>query len=231
MNGTLALIGSGEYLPPMNPVDEWLLGRLRGQARVVCLPSAAGQEGPERIGYWSRLGVDHFTRLGATAEAVEIVNRAGARDEALAARIRAANFVYLSGGDPDYLYQTLNGTPAWAAIEGVLAGGGVVAGCSAGAIIWSESYPSFPTLVPWRPAFNYLPGAVVLPHYDEFGDSAFVKLLRPLLPRHLTILGVEANTALVRYDGKHEVRGAGGVTVWNSKRKVRLTEGALLTWP
>src|SRR3990172_9732773 len=146
MNGTLALIGSGEYLPPMNPVDEWPLGRLRGQARVVCLPSAAGQEGPERIGYWSRLGVDHFTRLGATAEAVEIVNRAGARDEALAARIRAANFVYLSGGDPDYLYQTLNGTPAWAAIEGVLAGGGVVAGCSAGAIIWSESYPSFPTL-------------------------------------------------------------------------------------
>ena len=231
MNGTLALVGSGEYLPPMEPVDRFLLGQIRGEARVVCLPTAAGKEGAERIGHWSNLGVEHFTRLGAQVEPVGIINRATAEDPGLVARIRAANFVYLSGGDPDYLFKTLNGTPTFAAIEGVLQGGGVVAGCSAGAIIFGEIYPGFPTLLPWRPAFNYLPGAVILPHYDEFGDSAFAKLARAAMPRRLTILGVEGNTALVCSDGKCEVRGSGGVTVCNSKRKVRLTEGEPVEWP
>ena len=105
MRGTLALVGSGEYLPPMEPVDRWLLGRLEGEPRVVCLPTAAGTEGSERIAYWSRLGVEHFARLGARAEAVEVIDRASADDEGRAARIRAANFVYLSGGKPDYLFE------------------------------------------------------------------------------------------------------------------------------
>ena len=231
MNGTLALVGSGEYLPPMDRVDRWLLQRLPGPARVVCLPTAAGREGAERIGYWSRLGVDHFTRLGAQAEAVEIIDHATAEEEALASRVRAANFVYLSGGDPSHLYHTLKGTRAWAAIESVLQQGGVVAGCSAGAIIFSERFPSFPTFLQWYPAFNYLPGAVIFPHYDEFGDGWMGRLGQTLAPRGLTVLGVEGNTALVAYDGRHEVRGSGGVTVWNRQRKERLVEGQPVSWP
>src|SRR5947208_2833436 len=113
MNGTLALVGSGEYLTPMEAVDRFLLSRVQGEPRVVCLPTAAGTEGAERIGYWSRLGVEHFTRLGAQAEAVEVINRATASDETFAARIRNANFVYLSGGKPDYLFKTLADTPVW----------------------------------------------------------------------------------------------------------------------
>ena len=53
MNGTLALVGSGEYLPPMESVDRCLLSRLTGPARVACLPTAAGREGAERIEYWT----------------------------------------------------------------------------------------------------------------------------------------------------------------------------------
>ena len=68
----LALVGSGEYLPPIEAVDRALLERLDGPARVVCLPTAAGTEGAERIRYWSELGVRHFARLGAAAEAVGV---------------------------------------------------------------------------------------------------------------------------------------------------------------
>ncbi len=45
----LALVGSGEYLPPMEAVDRFLLGWLKCEAQVICLPTAAGTEGPERI--------------------------------------------------------------------------------------------------------------------------------------------------------------------------------------
>ena len=61
----LAMVGSGEYLQPMEAVDRYLLHSLGEPARVVCLPTAAGTEGDERIAYWSDLGVEHFGGLGA----------------------------------------------------------------------------------------------------------------------------------------------------------------------
>ena len=69
----LALVGSGEYLPPMEPVDRLLLQRLPSPALVVCLPTAAGTEGAERIGYWARLAVEHFTRLGVSARSLPVI--------------------------------------------------------------------------------------------------------------------------------------------------------------
>ncbi len=119
----LALVGSGEYLPNMEAVDRGLLDRLGKSPKVICLPTAAGTEGPERVGYWSRLGVTHFTRLGVAVESVPVINRADAQNPALAEQVAEANFVYLSGGRPDYLFKTLTGTPVWAAIQGVLAAG------------------------------------------------------------------------------------------------------------
>lgn len=227
MNGTLALVGSGEYLPAMEPVDRLLLSHLDDAPRVVCLPTAAGAEGPQRLGYWARLGIEHFTRLGAHVEAVGVVDRASAEAEALAARIRAANFVYLSGGKPGYLYETLNGTPAWAAIESVLNQGGVVAGCSAGAMIFGERFPNFPIPWPWHPAFNYLPGAVIVPHFDEI-NPGFVSAIKGMLGAS-TLIGVESDTALVRRAGHYTVAGSGGVVVWNSQKK-RYLNGEAVNW-
>jgi cyanophycinase len=223
----LALVGSGEYLPPIEPLDRELIRRLwrrLGQpARVVCLPTAAGTEGEERINYWMQLGVDHFTRLGAEVEAVPVTDRASADDPALADRIARANFVYLSGGKPDYLYKTLNGSKAWDAIKGVLDLGGLLAGCSAGAMIMGEKIYAFPGT---RPGFDFIPGTLVIPHFDEF-PSAMVHTARLTIDGSLTILGIEGNTALVRMNDTYEVLGAGGVTVWNREKKARYMEGPL----
>ncbi len=235
-NGTLALVGSGEYLPPMEPVDRYLLSYVRGErsergaARVVCLPTAAGTEGEKTLRYWTDLGNEHFTRLGVPVETVPVIDRAGANDESLAARVRAANFVYLSGGKPDYLHKTLADTPVWAAILGVLAAGGVVAGCSAGAMVFGGRIPNFPTIFPFRSAFNFLPGAVIMPHYDEFGDGSFAQMIRLALGND-TLLGIEGNTALVCADGKYVALGAGGVTVWTPKAKTRYTDKQEIKWP
>ncbi len=219
----LALVGSGEYLPPMMAVDQALLRRLNQPPRVVCLPTAAGTEGAKRISYWSELGVTHFTHLGAAAEAVAVVDRASAHDEALVARIRQANFVYLSGGKPDYLYQTLANSPTWAAIETVLADGGVLAGCSAGAMILGEKFFGFPG---WKNGFGYLPGITIVPHFEEIPDT-MLQPIRLLAGRKLTLLGIEGNTCLVQNGTQYEVLGDGGVTVWKHKGKTRYMAGPL----
>jgi cyanophycinase len=220
-----ALIGSGEYLPPMETVDRELIRRLPSPARVVCLPTAAGTEGSGRIGYWTRLAVGHFTGLGASARSLPVIDSASANDSALAAAVAEANFVYLSGGHPDYLYRTLNGSLVWQAIRAVLEKGGLLAGCSAGAMVMGEAI--FSLHLRYRlPGFGLLPGAMVIPHFDEIPHWVST-LLRISAGRGLTTVGVEANTALFVQEGKMEVIGSGGVTVWNRAGKKRYTQGSL----
>ncbi len=221
----LALVGSGEYLPAMELVDRELIRRLAEPPRVVCLPTAAGQEGPERIGYWSRLGVEHFTRLGAQVQALPVIDQASAHDSELARTVAGANFVYLSGGKPSYLYQTLAGSPVWAAIESVLARGGLLAGCSAGAMIMGEKILGFPVLN-LKPGFNFLPGIVIMPHFDEIPQNLRT-LVHTLTGPKRTLVGIEGNTALVVTEARLEVLGSGGVTVWNRTGPTRYAQGPL----
>ena len=97
-----ALVGSGEYLPPIEPVDRFLLEQLPDTPRVLCLPTAAGTEGEERISYWTELGKGYFRNLGVQVEALPIIDRASAENREFASAILQANFIYFSGGRPDY---------------------------------------------------------------------------------------------------------------------------------
>jgi cyanophycinase len=222
MNGTLALVGSGEYLPPIEPLDRWLMDQLKEPARVVCLPTAAGTEGNERIRYSMRLGEEHFIRLGITVEALRVVDRDSAMDEEHARKIREANFVYLSGGKPDYLYRTLADTPVWSAILQVLASGGVVAGCSAGAMIFGEKIIGLRNMRLLQPGFGLLPGALVMPHFEEL-PGGFATAARAALPASLLLVGVEDNTALVAQNGTFCVRGSGSVQLIRPRERRALT--------
>jgi cyanophycinase len=224
----LALVGSGEYLPPMEPVDRILLQRLSGPARVVCLPTAAGTEGSGRIGYWHRLAVDHFTRLGVPVRSLPVIDRASADDPALAESITEANFVYLSGGHPDYLFRTLSDSLAWKAVLSVAEKGGLLAGCSAGAMVMGEYFFGF--FRRSRSAgFRLLPRAMVIPHFDEIPRwiSGPIHLTAG---RGMTTVGIEADTALLVDGGRMEVIGSGGVTIWSQAGKKRYIRGSVPSW-
>lgn len=66
--GTIALVGAGEYLPKMNPVDQYLLEQLQETPSVVVLPTASAPDGAGVSERWNNLGVEHFTQLGAPVE-------------------------------------------------------------------------------------------------------------------------------------------------------------------
>ena len=213
--GTVALVGAGEFLPAIGQVDVMLLYRVPGTPRVVVLPTASAPDGPAVPDRWARMGVEHFSGLGAAVEPVLLRTRADAEDPAIAARIAAANFVYLSGGKPRYLIETLRDTPSWQAIVGVWAAGGVVVGCSAGAMALVGQLLDFPRV--WRalPALGLVPGLAVIPHFDE-------------LPRWLTgmagraggattVVGIDGSTALVGAGGAWQALGIGRVTVFTPK--------------
>ncbi|HEX7587132.1 MAG TPA: Type 1 glutamine amidotransferase-like domain-containing protein, partial [Anaerolineae bacterium] len=217
MAGTLALVGAGEFLDTMRQVDQALLA-MAGGTRVAILPTASAPDGPGVPERWAKMGIDHFTRLGAQAEAVMALDRAGCADPELAERVRAANLVYFSGGKPDYLYNTLVDTPVWRAVKDVLARGGVVAGCSAGAMIMGAYVPVFamrvgiPTIGQWQSGFGLVPDAIIAPHYNEFPE-VFSTLLFGGRPEGSFLIGIDAETALVGSNGNWKVMGARRVTI------------------
>jgi cyanophycinase len=218
-----ALVGSGEYLEPMEPVDRYLIDRLKQPPRVVCLPTAAGKEGEERIAYWSNLGIGHFTRLGASVEALPVIDRESANNKQFADRVARANFIYLSGGRPTYLYDTINNTLVWKAIIAVLERGGILAGCSAGAMIMGKDFFSFNGR---KSGFNFIPGSAIIPHFDEIPEARLEKICLQIQPGP-TIFGIDGYTALVRSGNQYEIVGKGKVTVIRGEEKICCTSGPL----
>jgi len=220
MNGLIALLGSGEYLPVMDEVDKFILAHCNANGRVprvVCLPTAAGREGEKSWGRWMRMGEEHFTRLGADVKPLPVIDRVSADDAAHAAAVEAADLVYFSGGDPNYLYQTLNGSRVWDAAQKAFARGAAYAGCSAGAMILARSMPDFRRAgFGTLPAFGIIPAAFIMPHFD-----AIPIVRQPLvfaLQRQLTdgefLLGIDEETALIgTLDGAWRVHGHQTVSV------------------
>src|SRR5262245_13661337 len=100
----------------------------------VQIPTAAAREGQERLTYWVELGRTHAARLGVTPIPVVVRDRTQADDPAVAAQIDGAGLIYLSGGDPLFLADTLRDTLLWRAIDAAWRGGAALAGCSAGAM-------------------------------------------------------------------------------------------------
>jgi cyanophycinase len=222
----LALVGSGEYLPEMQIVDRYLLEGLGSHPNVVCLPTAAGTEGQERITYWSNLGESYFRSMGVEVATAPVINRQNAQNASLAEQVRGANFIYLSGGKPEYLLATLKNSLVWVAIQDVVARGGVLAGCSAGAMILGKKIPGFPN---WRGAFNLLEGAVIIPHFDEM-PPWLVGLLRRWMGREARMVGVPGFTALVVNGKTCKVLGKGNVTLWDRYGKRDFPSGETLVW-
>jgi cyanophycinase len=222
--GVIALVGSGEFLPGADRLDQALLASLEGPARVAILPTASAPDGPGVPERWAKMGVEHFQRLGAGAEAVMLLTRQDAGSAELAERIASANFVYLSGGKPGYLVQTLQNTACWRAIRQVFEQGGVVAGCSAGAMALAGSLPGF---LRSQPALGLAPGIAVIPHFDEI--PGWLSGLGRFATRGVTVVGVEGSTGLVGAGPNWRVAGRGRVTVFNGGAKKRYTAGATVT--
>ena len=233
MNGLIALYGAGEYLPVVEPIDRFLLDSLNldgRRPRVVCLPTAAGREGDGSINRWSNMGIDHFQKLGADVSALRIIDRASADDPQFESTLEAADLIYFSGGDPNYLYQTLNGSRAWNAAQKAWARGAVYAGCSAGAMILGQKLPNFRMFGNGTPsAFGVMSASYVLPHFDAMPAmfKPMVTALRKTLKDGEYALGVDEDTALVgRLGGEWQVLGTSQVHVMsrNSDKSYRSGE-------
>ena len=234
MNGLINLVGSGEYLPVMKDVDRYLLDSLSldgRKARVACLPTAAGKEGDISINRWLTLGVQHFTELGAEVEPVRIIDRASANNPHWVSILENADLIYFSGGDPNYLYETMNDSLAWRAAQRAWNRGAIYAGCSAGAMILGKRMPSF-RLIGTQDGFGTVPATYIVPHFDAIPGiwKPLVLGLQRQLKKGERMIGLDENTALIgKLDGEWVVKGMSKVHIFECDGKASYSYGQTLT--
>ena len=207
MNGSLALVGSGEYLPAMAAFEKSLLDdaiALGKAPTYIQIPTAAGKESADRLDYWKQLGAAQAQRIGVTSIHLPIYSREDAFNQVHVDAINNSALMYMSGGDPHHLATTLIDTPLWSAILSNWASGASLAGCSAGAMVLSSQIPNFRlTKNPPTQGLNLLPNIRVIPHFNKFfrwiPESAAKVLLH--VPSDAILIGVDEMTAIVKRAG------------------------------
>ena len=222
MSGLLLLNGGDEFRPGNEPQDRELVGAA-GPGPAYVVPTAARRQRPElavaTASAW-------FAGLGVTLEELPVYTRSDAGSTELAARAAGAGLIYLTGGDPGLLAQTLRGTRVWAAMAGAWSGGAALAGSSAGAMAlceWTLVMSRWPRHEQRRPveALGLVPGTAVLPHFGRMGSRWTVDAA----PDGLVLLGIDERTGAVWSGGAWHAAGAGSVVVIAGGETVRYGPG------
>ena len=230
--GPIALVGSGEYLEVMADIDASLLaGR---PARYVQIATAAVPDGPGVLARWHRLGIEQARRLDVEPVILNVETPEDANDPAVAERVAGAGLIYLSGGHPAFLADTLRGSALWTAILDAWREGAALAGCSAGAMAMTSWIPSLRH--PRRattPGLGLLSHLRVIPHFDAFSRRVPDLVTQFLIQRDpaVSVLGIDEETALIGGPFEWTVRGRASVWRLTEDGREEFAAGATLSTP
>lgn len=173
---------------------------IRGKREVfVQLPTAAGKEEASRLEHWHDLGRVQGQRLAVDTESLRLYTREDAFNPEFVSAIRDAGLIYLSGGDPHHLAETLIDTPVWEAIVRAWSSGSSLMGCSAGAMALGSEIIAF-RKSHVTAGLGLLPNIQTIPHYDRFlgwlPDRVSAAIMR--VEEGMNLIGIDENTAIVR---------------------------------
>jgi len=213
MRGYILLEGGAEFGGQMAKPDKHALELAGGSdAQVSIIPTAAfPDKNHQRAG---QSGVRWFKRLGARhVSLVPLIDQASANQSSVASALRQSRLIYLLGGFPHYLAQTLAGSLSWQAMREAYDTGAVIGGSSAGAMIVCQHYYDPDTQKIWE-GLNLVPRVCLVPHHNTFGNS-WASSLVPIIP-YDTIVGIDEQTGIMDdgLEGKWTVLGKGAATVY-----------------
>ena len=224
MSGHILLEGGAEFGGRMADPDRRAIALAGGFAAPICIvPTAAAPDhNHEQAG---QTGVRWFQQLGARqVTLLPLIDQASANQSSIIFSLTNARLIYLLGGFPHYLGQTLAGSLSWQAILEAYQAGAVIGGSSAGAMVLCQHCynPETRSIVA---GLNLVPNACIIPHHNTFGKS-WVSHLVSLLPKDI-LVGVDEQTGMLddAEDGHWKVYGKGAVTLYK-EGKVKVYHAA-----
>jgi cyanophycinase len=222
--GYILLEGGAEFGGHMAEPDLRALALAGGyDARLSIIPAAAAPDNNHLQA--GEKGVRWFRSLGATqVTALPIIDRLSANDRNIATVLSRSRLIYMLGGFPHHLAQTLIGTLSWQAILAAHGDGAVVAGSSAGAMVLCHCYYD-PFTKKVEKGLKLLPGTSLLPHHNRFGKEWTAPLLRA--QPELLLIGIDEETGMINdgADDLWQIYGKGAVTLYTSHQSRSFQSG------
>lgn len=211
--GYILLEGGAEFGGLMDKADLRALALAGGpHARLSIIPAAAAPDHNHLLAGQS--GESWFRGLGAThVTALPLIDRPSANSKNVAEALGRSRLIYMLGGFPHYLAQTLMGSLSWGAILAANRNGAVIAGSSAGAMVLCAQYYD-PVSKMVEKGLNLVPGACILPHHNTFGQG-WASHLAQRLPEIL-LIGIDEETGMINDgpQGQWQIYGKGSVTLY-----------------
>ena len=218
MNNIL-LVGGGEFQEECLAMDSYLVESLNKKHPLVAIiPTAAANQQPEKA---ADNGVRYFDSLGVNANPILILNRAHAEDETYFSNIREVDLIYLTGGDPKHLLNTLYQTPFMPSITEAVSKGATLAGSSAGAMVLGSKmrYRS------WMPAIGFISNTAVLPHHENTVPETVSSENQSELQSGMEIIGIASATGVFLGGNGVKIKGK-GKAVFYSRSTFKIIESA-----
>ena len=211
MSGMIALVGGDEFREGCEEMDRTIL-EATGVDRptVLIVPTAAAFQDPSRA---AANGVAYFSALGARPSPLMALGAGESDDEEFVSPMRGADMVYLTGGDPRHLLDTLRGSRLLEELKGAMVMGS-----------WMRFHG-------WTEALGIVDGVAVLPHHERSDPASVAKDLAKDAPVGLTALGIDGGTACFAHPDGWVVIGQGAVTLYSSQGWHRYMSGETLSLP
>jgi cyanophycinase-like exopeptidase len=238
LNGTITLLGSGEFGEGMARVYRTILARAPSEPNAVFLDTPAGFElNADTI---AAKAVDYFSqRLQLTLQTASYKHKARAtalETEAALHTLRQADFILAGPGSPGYAIRNWQDTPVWETVSNRLAHGAHLVFASAAAIaVGASALPVYEIYKAgsdpyWVEGLNLFAGhnmnLAIVPHWNNseggtydtrycfMGETRF-RELEKMLPVDTVVLGIDEYTACLFDVEAQECRvmGAGSVTI------------------
>lgn len=198
-------------------------------APIAIIPAAAAPDhNHEHAG---NNGLRWFRQLGATnINVAPVIDRDSANREDIAATLRIAKLIFMLGGFPDFLLQTLKDSLCWQAMLEAYHKGAVLVGSSAGAMVLCQ-YLYDPRSGNIVEGLNLLPNVCLIPHHNTFGKIWALHLKKLLADA--VLIGIDEQTGMIDDSAQNEwtVYGKGKVTVYqgDGKQTFRSRESFFIT--
>ena len=223
--GFILLEGGSEFGGQMAEPDLRAIELAGGfEARISIIPAAAAPDnnhlraGNNGVHWFESLGVQNVSSLALT-------DRETADDQIIVEALGQSKLIYLLGGFPRHLGQSLEGSRAWAAALEAYRESAVIAGSSAGAMVLCSHYYD-PTADEIVKGLRLISGCCVLPHHNTFGQKWASRLLTE--QPDLLLIGIDEETGMLEEGDNNmwRVYGKGSITLYQNKDVRRIVSGS-----
>ena len=215
----IAITGSGEFLPGIKNADKTLFSSI-DNPYVLSFATAAGKESIERQEYWKDLAIDHFKSLGVRHRHIEAKNKDEIEDKDVINQMSKANIVYFSGGNPQHLINSISVNSFMNELLRINKIG-ILAGCSAGAMIMGEKMIKGTGL-------NFIKNSIIIPHYGESYYSWISNTVKLLNKGKYKLICLEKNTYFTISESNIKIIGDNNIHIIYKNEHTTYSDGDIL---